>query len=170
MHQEYFFSSLLELWRYNHEGEPLHPNHDPVEHDAFSSLGEYAYTHQKQHEAVTWIDSHPFAFARRSGQRVMEFWFDYSRGLKFMRRGGAWFYRVKLAYVCVLLILVLGGLVALWRKRREYFWLLASFPVVFPLLYYFTLARDFHRYPIDPILAIIGAFAMLQLLKRKAVS
>jgi hypothetical protein len=56
--------------------------------------------------------------------------------------------------------MVLGGLITLRRKRRECFWLLASCPAIFPLVYYIAAARDFHRAPIDPILAVIAAFAV----------
>ena len=151
----------LELWRYNNGGPlGLHPNRDAEERDAFSSLGEYAYAQEKQREAVVWIRSHPGRFMRGSAQRVMNFWFDLAYGLKFVHQGGAWFWKVKLLYICALLVMVLGGLTTIRRRRREYFWLLTSFPALFPLVYYVTLARDLYRFPIDPILAVIAAFAV----------
>lgn len=149
----------LELWRYNHGdgNQPLHPNSDAGEHDAFSSLGEYAYVHERQHEALVWIDAHPGAFLRGTAQRVMRFWFDFAYLKVFVQMG--WFFKVRFLYICALLVMILGGLITIRRKRREYFWLLAAFPAIFPLLYYVTLAREFHRLPIDPVLAIIAAFA-----------
>jgi hypothetical protein len=150
----------LELWRYNHGGPPLHPNHDAVERDAFSSLGEYAYTQEKQREALVWIGAHPGAFMRGTARRIMHFWFDLVHPLRGLVHGKAWFFKVKFLYICALLAMSLGGLITLRRKRREYFWLLASFPVIFPLVYYFTVARDFHRFPIDPVLTIMAAFVM----------
>ena len=152
----------FEFWRYNHGGIPSHPNHDPAERDEFSSLGEYAYTHQKQNEALVWISRHPRAFLHETARRIMHFWFDLAHPLRSFLHDGAWFFKLKLLYICALLLLVFAGLVTLWRKRREYFWLLASFPALFPLVYYIALARDFHRYPIDPILAVIAALAVLQ--------
>jgi hypothetical protein len=149
----------LELWRYNHGdgNQPLHPNTPGVEHEAFSSLGEYAYTHEKQREALVWIDAHPSAFVRSTARRAMRFWFDFAYARVFVQQG--WFFKVKFLYACTLLVMMLGGLITVRRRRREYFWLLASFPAIFPLLYYITLAREFHRFPIDPILVIIAAFA-----------
>ena len=138
----------------------MHPNRDPVEHAAFSSMGEYAYSHEKQREAFDWIGTHPVAFMRASMQRVKYFWFDRPYPLSRFARPGAWFWKVKFLYICALLVMSLTGLVTIWRKRREYFWLLAALPVIFPLLYYATLAYEFHRFPIDPILAIIAAFAV----------
>jgi hypothetical protein len=140
-------------------GYPVHPNGPGREHDAFSSLGEYAYTHEKQREALAWIGAHPGAFLRETAQRVTLFWFDRRHPLSKFARRGEWFWKVKFLYICALLMMILGGLIAIRRKRREYFWLLESFPAIFPLLYYITVAREFHRFPIDPVLAIIAAFA-----------
>lgn len=148
----------FELWHDNHGGPALHPNY--VEREEFSSLGEYAYTHEKQHEAAAWIGSHPYAYMHLTARRVMHFWFDLVHPLRELVHGEAWFFKVKFLYICALLVMVLAGLANVWRKRREYFWLLASFPTIFPLVYYLTVARDFHRFPIDPVLAIIAAFAL----------
>ncbi len=149
----------FELWRSNHGdgNQPLHPSHNAEEHNAFSSLGEYVYTIEKQHEAIVWIRAHPGAFMRGTRLRVMRFWFD--RAHEFLKPG-EWFFKMKFLYICALLGMVVAGLIAIRGKRPEYFWLLASFPAIFPLLYYITVAREFHRFPIDPILAIIAAFAV----------
>ena len=89
----------------------------------------------------------------------MYFWFDLPHPLsRFGQK--PWFFRAKCLCICALLLMSVGGLLAIRRKRREYFWLLVSFPAVFPLVYYVTLARDVHRFPIDPVLAIIAAFAV----------
>jgi len=149
----------FELWRDNHDGPALHPNGPGVEHDAFSSLGEYAYVQEKQREALAWISAHPGAYMRGTGRRVMHFWFDLAHPLTGFVRQGTWFFKVKFLYICFLLVMILGGLVTIRRKQREYFWLLASFPVIFPLVYYITLSGDIRRAPIDPVLAIIAAFA-----------
>lgn len=150
----------FELWRWNHDGPPLHPNYDAVERDAFSSLGEYAYVQKKQHEALAWIKAHPGAFIHASARRAMEFWFDLAHPLSGFVGRDAWFFKVRFLYICALLVMSLGGLVTIRRQRREYFWLLASFPAIFPLVYYITLGRDYRRFPIDPVLAIIAAFAV----------
>ena len=150
----------FELWRYNHGGVPEHPNRACPERDAFSSLGEYAYTHGKQREAIAWISTHPGAYMRGTGQRVMHFWFELAHPVTRFVRQSTWFFKVKFLYICFLLGMTLAGLITIRRKRRQYFWLLASFPVIFPLVYYLTIADDFHRLPIDPVLAVIAAFAV----------
>jgi 4-amino-4-deoxy-L-arabinose transferase-like glycosyltransferase len=147
----------FELWVLNHDGPPLYPNRDPGERAAFSSLGEHAYVQEKQRIAVAWIGTHPGAYTRGTARRVMDFWFDmYKR----RRHRGEWYFKVKFLYIGALLVMMFGGLITIRRKRREYFWLLASFPAIFPLVYYIALAFDFHRVPIDPVLAVIAAFAI----------
>jgi hypothetical protein len=150
----------FELWRYNHGGIPFHPNSDAVERDAFSSLGEYEYTKEKQHEALIWINAHPAAYLLETALRVMRFWFDRAHPLSNFVRLGQWFWKAKFLYICALFVMMLWGLITIRRKRREYFWLLASVPAIFPLVYYLALAQEFHRFPIDPVLAIIAAFAV----------
>jgi hypothetical protein len=150
----------LELWLLNHDGRPLHPNRNPSERDVFSSLGEYAYVHEKQHQALVWIGTHPGTFMRATGRRMMYFWFGEPYPLSIFMRRGAWSFRVKLSYICALLAMIPGGLITIWRQRHEYFWLLAPFPAIFPLVYYIAVSNDFHRFPIDPVLAVIAAFAV----------
>jgi 4-amino-4-deoxy-L-arabinose transferase-like glycosyltransferase len=158
----------LELWRRNHDGPPLHPNHDAVERDRFSSLGEYAYVHEKQREAFAWIGTHPGEFMRATAERITAFWFGHGyRPIREFLRRGEWFFTIKFLHSCALLAMVLGGLITIWRKRREYFWLLASFPAIFPLVYYITFTGNFHRVPLDPVLAVIAAFALPAWLPRQ---
>jgi hypothetical protein len=151
----------FELWRFNHDGPSwLYPHHDPAERAAFASLGEYAYVHEKQREALAWIGAHPDAFMRGTARRVMQFWFGIAHPMRELVHGKAWFFKAKFLYISALLVMVLGGLISLRRHRCEYLWLLGAFPAIFPLVYYIAVARDFHRVPIDPVLAIIAAFAM----------
>jgi hypothetical protein len=148
----------FELWRYNHGdgNQPLHPSHDAAEHAAFSFLGEYSYGQEKRQEALAWIVSHPRVSLRGTAERVMYFWFDFPQPLREFEQQ-PWFFRVKFLYIGPLLAMGIAGLITIGRKRHEYFWLLASFPAIFPLLYYITVAREFHRFPIDPILGILAA-------------
>jgi hypothetical protein len=90
----------------------------------------------------------------------MRFWFDRAHPLSNFVRLGQWFWKAKFLYICALFVMMLWGLITIRRKRREYFWLLASVPAIFPLVYYLALAQEFHRFPIDPVLAIIAAFAV----------
>ncbi len=152
----------FELWRANHGGPPVHPNGDPGEQAEFSSLGEYAYTHEKQHEALVWIRAHPRVYMLETARRVTYFWFDLvgDNPLSRLLHKRTWFFKARFLYICGLLVMVVLGLITIRRQRGEYFWLLASFPAIFPIVYYIALARDFHRFPIDPVLAIIAAFAV----------
>jgi len=150
----------FELWRDNHDGPALHPNGDAGERAAFASLGERAYVQEKQREALAWIRAHPSAFIIVTARRMMKFWSDLAHPLRRFAHPITWLFTVKLLYICVLLVMMLGGLITLRGKRREYFWLLMSFPVIFPLVYYITLSGDIRRAPIDPVLAIIAAFAV----------
>ncbi len=161
----------FELWRANHGGPPVHPNGDPGEQAEFSSLGEYAYTHEKQHEALVWIRAHPRVYMLETARRVTYFWFDLvgDNPLSRLVHKRTWFFKARFSYIFALLVAVVMGLITIRRQRRGYFWLFLSFPVIFPLVYYIALARDFHRFPIDPVLAVIAAFAVSAWLPAKAL-
>lgn len=149
----------FELWHYDHDGPPVYA-YDAGERDAFSSLGEHSYVQEKRREALAWIGTHPGAFMGKTARRVMQFWFDLVHPVSRFAHQSTWFLKVKVLYICALLVMMLRGLITIRYKRRECFRLLASFPAIFPLVYYIALAGDFHRVPVDPVLAIIAAFAV----------
>jgi len=150
----------LELWRYSHDGPPLHPFDNVAERTHLSVVGEPTYMREKQHEAIEWISAHPGEYARRCFARAVTFWLGDPHPLnKFVHRG-EWLSKAEFLADLVLDSLLLAGLVATWRNLRRYFWLLLSVPVLYPLVYYMTLASDLQRAPVDPILAVTAAAAV----------
>jgi hypothetical protein len=150
----------LELWLDNHDGPPVHPFDNARERAALASLGEPAYMQAKQREAIAWIKSNPRGFARETGKRVVAFWLGDKHPIREFIHRGLWIFKADFLACSALIILVLAGLVAAWRQRREYFPLLAAFPALFPLVYYITIAGVGYRVPIDPVLADIAALGI----------
>ena len=93
-----------------------------------------------------------------TAERAVEFWFGTPHPKSALVHTGGWFFKTKFLYISALLVMVLGGSITIRRERREYFWRLVSFPSIFPLVFYITLGRDFHRFPIDPVLAVIAVY------------
>jgi hypothetical protein len=151
----------LELWRYNHGGFPLQPFDSDTERSHLSAVGEPSYMAEKQHSAIEWIDANRGGFLRLCMARALEFWIgdDHPFNILLARRG--WIQRSDVLANFVLVPLLLAGLIFTWRDMRRYFWLLVSAPLLFPLVYYITLAATAYRAPIDPILDVIAGAAVL---------
>jgi len=53
----------------------------------------------------------------------------------------------------------LAGIAVLARRRSDYTFPLAVYPVVFPFLYYITHTSLRYRHPIDPVVLLLTAIA-----------
>lgn len=135
----------------NHPGgngdfdQTMNPMMDEDERRDFLRKGEMKYMSEKGAIARTYVGSHKTRFAQLTLKRAGQFWAGSEEG------GGP--------TTIPLLVLSLGGL-AMFRKRREW-WVLYSLPLIlFPLPYYITHVYTRFQYPIDPLLAILGASAL----------
>ncbi len=139
----------------------LHPISNQAERQKYVEMGEIAYIREKQSEAIDYILSHPAIEAHLIGERFIAIWTGGStnpvRDLLTFRN--ARFYWVVLFNLFTALGAV-AGIVILWRRHSPYFFPLAVFPLIFPLIYYMALAPPRYRHPIDPALLSLCAIAM----------
>jgi hypothetical protein len=160
----------FELWRFNNPaGKGLHPAADPQELASYVRLGETAYVRDKKAEAFQLIRAHPATFAATTSHRIREFWVgtEYNAASTLVKWAGHWRSRGLLVTNLGLVVLTLGGLFLTWSRRRELFWPLALFPLVFPLVYYITVPEGAYRYPIDPILIVLTTIGTEQIIPRR---
>jgi hypothetical protein len=162
----------LELWLGNNPAGSdvnsfaLHPFQNPSEASRFKSLGEIEYMREKQYEAIAFMRAQPGATLHLIARRVALYWFAVSDRPRF-----DWstvpFYVKALFFASMLMILFawFGAATALRRSRPGA--LLFVFAVlVFPIPYYVTHALVRYRFPLDPILAILGVYGVLSALPR----
>jgi hypothetical protein len=152
----------FELWRFNNPAGLLHPAGDPRELALYVRLGETAYNREKKAEAFRLIRAHPGTFTATTAHRIKESWggSEYNSASTLVKWAGHWRSRALLVTNLGLVILTMGGLSFAWFRRREVFWPLALFPLVFPLIYYITVSESAYRHPIDPILIVLAAMGM----------
>jgi hypothetical protein len=136
------------------------PNHNMAEAMRATSLGEAEYTSEKLHQTAQWIAGHPRRFTALTGQRIYRFWFpgeanslreDFS--VPTTRR------RVRLT-IYFATLLSIPGFVMLIRRHREAALILASWLVLFPLIYYIALFEDRYRYPVLWVTFVGAAYAL----------
>jgi hypothetical protein len=127
--------------------------------------------HYYGREAVNFILSHPLAYAKLSVWRAITtygretigvVWNEKGLGSKYKDGSLVMLKRISSAYWCILLILGFVGIVLVIRRQLiGPLWpLLAAFVyfAAFPIL---TVAMDRYHVPVDPMLAIFAAYALL---------
>lgn len=132
----------------------------------YKRLGETAYMREKGREALNFIRSHPALEMSLFRQRLVAFWAGVDSPLRVFLQTESWGDRILLAANFLVAMGTIGGLAAVWCKWRRYVFVLSTFPLVFPMLYYVTEPYLRYRQPIDPILLLLTALAVDAALRR----
>ena len=161
-----FRSNLgLELWLGNNESVPsnwapwMHPNDDPREGDIFQRMGEISYMAEKRREALAFIAGHPSDFAGLCFKRFLLTWTGASDPLVDMQ-GVPLPALLRYLWNFVFSVLAFSGLLLGMRRKNRYAAVFAVALGIFPLIYYVTHVSLRYRYPIDPLLTVLGAYAI----------
>ena len=154
----------LELWMGNNgystrwTSDQLHPLHDPAELAAYNA-GEATYMQHKKHEAELYIHDHPAWYARMCARRAIYLWTGY------------WsFHKNYLAmeptdpenipFATLLSGLGILGLAMAWRRHPVEAMRYTGVLFLFPMVYYFSHPEPYHMRPLDPLLIILGTYAI----------
>jgi Dolichyl-phosphate-mannose-protein mannosyltransferase len=146
-----------EVWQGNHPGatgvfdQTIEPLGNKQEYSDYAARGEVAYMGDKGTLARDYIRSHRGEFIGLSAKRVARFW----TGAGLTVNSGV----VEL-HAVLTSVLGLAGLAALYRRRREVAILFLLPLLVFPLPYYITHTEFRFRVVLDPLLTILGAYAI----------
>jgi hypothetical protein len=76
-------------------------------------------------------------------------------------------FRFILAFNLLAAVGALCGIVILFRSQNPFWFPVAVFPVVYPWAYYLTLALPRYRLPIDPVVLLLTAVALRQMIYRR---
>jgi hypothetical protein len=148
----------FELWVGNRAGasgfldESQFPIFNRWEYDQYVAKGEVAYMRDKSTLAKAYIRAHPDEFLHLSAVRFIRFWTGTGS------KDGSIFYAIHAVLTASL------GFMGIWRlvrERRLGLAVLFLLPLmVFPLPYYITHAEFRYRLVVDPLLAILAAYAV----------
>jgi hypothetical protein len=151
----------FELWMGNRPGatgfldESLFPMYNQQELASYVAKGEVAYTRDKSAQAWQYIRAHPATFLDLSLRRCFRFWSG---------TGNVDSPRFDEFHALLTSLLGFTGLVFIYRNRRKAFSLLIALPLLlFPLPYYITHAEFRYRLNLDPLLTLLAAYAVTQL-------
>ena len=155
----------LELWMGNNgdsirwTSDELHPLHDMKELAAYDK-GELAYMDQKALEARTYIHAHPDWYAWMCVRRAVYLWTGY------------WsFKQVYLAqeptdpenipFATGMTLLGISGMVLMWRRNKFDAVRYGGVLFLFPMIYYFNHPEPYHMRALDPLLVMLGCYAIV---------
>jgi 4-amino-4-deoxy-L-arabinose transferase-like glycosyltransferase len=164
----------LQLWLGNNDNTrdifraEHHPIYDAAERAQYVQMGEVAYMHQKQSEAVHYMLSHPARETHLVTRRIISFWSGGTpTPLKdFLNVDSTWF-RFVLLFNLLAAFGTLLGIIFLILHRSPFWFPAAIFPLVFPWAYYLSLVLPRYRLPIDPVVLLLAAIALETLFRAK---
>jgi len=148
----------LELWLGNRPGmqgtvdfSGDFPDTDPSN---YARLGELGFMDGKLDASRKFILSDPAAFIGRVLRRMVEFWYV----------------PYPFPWIAVSILGWLGATWAIRKDRNGWVWLLML--AVFPLVYYVTHNFPTYRHPIEPLVVLLGANAIVEIVAqaKKAVA
>ncbi len=163
----------LELWMGNNDvshsldqtSNDLHPLHDMAELADYNRLGELGYMDYKMDQAKAFIRAHPGLFLWKSLRRAVYLWTGFwSFDSAYLAEDPTELPNVPFAIG--LTLLALAGLCFAWREKPYDAVRYGGVLFLFPLTYYFTHPEPYHLRSLDPVLVLLGCYAILRLRER----
>jgi len=164
----------LELYIGNNENYAPHATWPPKiskerELVRYFHMGEMQFMDEEKRKALAFIRAYPGIEVRLIGARFVAFWTGLINPWHaFLSADSTPMVRVLLICSTVTALGGFLGIVALLWKRSPYAVPLASYPVVYPWLYYVTHSNLRYRHPIDPVVLLLVAIAVGSLFRRSS--
>ena len=154
----------FELWMGNRPGangrldESIFPMFNKQELADYIEKGEVTYVRGKSDAARAYIESHPGWFVDMTARRIVRFWIG---------TGNAETSPVFPVHALLTTCFGFAGLVLAWcRGQRDFVALMVIPLLLFPVPYYITHAEFRYRLNIDPLLTVVAAYAVTELVAR----
>jgi hypothetical protein len=158
-----------ELYQSNHEGSRgfsegnlFHPANYDQAMEKLRQMGELAYLAETQRAAWLFILAKPGTFVWLTLKRVLYFWTGTPR-VNFIFWLSGRFVTLKYALFTSISVLAFLGLFFAFRLYNPVVPLFAITLVIFPLVYYVTHPTPRYRHPIEPVMVLLGVYAMTKI-------
>ncbi len=127
----------------------------------YTQLGETAFMQDKWRKATLFIRTHPDLEWRLLLARLISTWLGTQNPVADFMRSDEWLPRLIFVVNAIVLVCTIAGIVLLYRRGSPYAFPLAAAPIVFPIVYYITHTSLRYRHPLDPVLLLLTAVALL---------
>jgi 4-amino-4-deoxy-L-arabinose transferase-like glycosyltransferase len=128
----------------------------------YARLGENAFFDDKWRRAKAFVRANPRLYAELCRRRVVATWLGTESPWRDFRETDSSLARVLIFCNALALLGMLGGLLRLFLQHSPHLFPVASFPLVFPLVFYFAHTSLRHRHPCDPVVALLIAIAVIR--------
>jgi hypothetical protein len=137
----------------------IHPAGSVEEQNEYVQLGELGYMNLKKQQSIAYIKSHPGTFVVRSIRRAVFFWTGFwSLNRAYLQEEPM--DRINFFFLFPTTMLMLFSLRKLFREAPAQAVLIGLLLLVFPLPYYFTHPDLTYREPLEPLVALLVAYAV----------
>jgi hypothetical protein len=156
----------LELYIGNNENyDDKHPRYPGLvtkdrETVRYFRMGETAFMDEEKRKAISFIVSHPRVELILFGDRFAAFWTGIANAVQNFTATDSLLARTLILCAVLSGVGALAGMIVLVRRRSEFTFPLAVYPIVFPCLYYITHTSLRYRHPIEPIVLLLSAIAL----------
>jgi hypothetical protein len=156
----------LELWMGNNgystrwTSDQLHPLHDAQELADYNAMGELGFMDHKAAQARTYIATHPGWYARMCLRRALYLWTGYwsfDKAYLAMEPMDPF----NIPFATAMTVLALAGLAVAGRRAPFEALRYGGVLFLFPVVYYFSHPEPYHMRTLDPLMVILGCFAIL---------
>jgi len=158
----------LELWLGNNASVPdswapwMHPNDDRDEALKYQRMGEIAYMAEKQHEAISFIKTHPADTLRFTFHRFINNWLAVSDSPLDSWAYSPYYLKAFVVLNILLSLFTFVGALFAYRVKLPEAFPYAMVLLIFPLIFYVTHASLRYRFPMDPIMMVLSAYGVAQ--------
>jgi len=129
-------------------------------------IGETTFMDEEESKALAFMRAHPWIVLELTAKRFVAFWTGLPNPIEAFKTTDSLLVRVLLVCNTIAALGALLGIILLFWKRSSFAFLLAAYPVVYPLIYYLTHPNLRYRHPIDPVVLLLAAFAAASMLKK----
>ena len=129
-------------------------------------IGETTFMDEEESKALAFMRAHPWIVLELTAKRFVAFWTGLPNPIEAFKTTDSLLVRVLLVCNTIAALGALLGIILLFWKRSSFAFLLAAYPVVYPLIYYLTHPNLRYRHPIDPVVLLLAAIAAASLFKK----
>jgi 4-amino-4-deoxy-L-arabinose transferase-like glycosyltransferase len=143
-----------------------HPGRSPKEMELYQAMGETAYLAHMKDVAIGFVRQYPGEFLWLTTKRFLYTWTGFwSTNPVYMKNEP---FQFPNTFFCTAVtLLALAGLRRMWRHGNEWTAPYVMALVIFPLVYYVTHPGIEYRHPIDPLIVILMASAVVGFWERR---